>query len=166
MTLLESRHVFHWSRQTPLNPTHSIAAALSLAAPITYGLLTHHLPQVSLVVLGALATTSPAATRERAPAGSEEAGAPPFHMFAVRLGIVGLVVTGAGFGGALVGGRGWVTAGSVVGLAAVAAVVGGFSRFAADVTTRFIVFLVIATGLAGDPGEVARWFAMGLGGRS
>jgi len=56
-----------------------------------------------------------------------------------------------------------VTAGSVVGLAAVAAVVGGFSRFAADVTTRFIVFLVIATGLSGDPGEVARWFGVGAG---
>jgi hypothetical protein len=51
----------------------------------------------------------------------------------------------------------------VVLLAAVAAVVGGFSRWMAETTTRFVTFLVMATGLGGaDPWEVGRWFALGV----
>ncbi|GAA1147716.1 hypothetical protein GCM10009630_52740 [Kribbella jejuensis] len=41
--------------------------------------------------------------------------------------------------------------------------VGGFNRWTADSTTRFITFLVMATGLGGaDTWEVTRWFAAGV----
>ncbi|MGW6199816.1 FUSC family protein [Kribbella sp. NPDC055110] len=53
-------------------------------------------------------------------------------------------------------------AAGVVVLAAAAALVGGFSRWTADATARFITFLVLATGLGGAAWEVARWFAVGV----
>lgn len=135
-------NVIHWSRDTPVPPAQLLTAALAMAAPITYGVTTNHLPQASFAALGALA-------------GAGRSG----------LGGVGtgLVVTAAAALGTLVGGRGWTAVVVVVGLAAVAAVIGGFNRWMADATTRFITFLVMATGLGGaDTWEVTRWFAAGV----
>lgn len=121
-----------------------------MAVPLTYGVATHHLPQATLTALGALATTA-------RPAGPAVDGRP-----GVRLVGTALVVTAAAYLGALVGGHGWASAVAIVALAALAAVVGGLSRWAADATARFVMFLVIASGLgAADPLEVAKWFALG-----
>lgn len=138
-----SVHLIHWSRDTPVVPAQLVAAALAMAAPVTYGVTTNQLAHASFAALGALAV----------PAIRRSAGA--------QVGC-GVVVTVAALLGAWIGGREWIGAAGVVVLAAGAAVVGGFSRWMADATTRFVTFLVMATGLGGaDPWEVARWFAVG-----
>lgn len=156
MTVLAPRDILRWSRDVPTHPTPLITAAAAMAAPVAYGVATTHLLQASYAALGALATTLTPPTRPAPTARLHR-----FGVSAVRLVGVGVVVTAAGVAGAWLGGRGWGTAAGVVGLAAVAAVVGGFNRWTADATTRFITFLVIATGTAGDPVEVGRWFAIG-----
>jgi hypothetical protein len=146
---IAARDVVRWSRDWPVAATQVIAAALAMAVPVAYGVLSGHLGHGSFAALGAMATVG-------APITGIKSAVP-------RLLGVGLLVTAAGYVGAAVAGRGWTTAGVVVGLAAVAAVAGGLNRWMADATTRFIIFLVIATGLVGDPLEVARWFALGAG---
>jgi hypothetical protein len=146
MSVLASRDILRWSRDTPADPPHLVvASALAMAAPVTYGVVSGHLVHASFAALGGMACVSTLRTTP------------------LRLAGVALVVTGAGYAGAALAGRGWVTAAAVVGLAAVAAVVGGLSRWSADASTRFITFMVIATGLGpvGDPLEVAQWFAFG-----
>lgn len=135
-------NVAHWSRGTPVPASRLLTAALAMAAPITFGVTTNHLSQASFAALGALAA-----------AGRSGVGGVG----------TGLVVTAAAMLGTLVGASGWVAVVVVVGLAAVAAVIGGFNRWMADATTRFITFLVMATGLGGaDTWEVTRWFAVGV----
>lgn len=157
-----SVHVVQWSRDTPVPPARLITAALGIAAPITYGVTTNHLAHASFAALGALALAVPP---------RRDFVNPPTvfgrlsWLVRSQSGLVGLgvVVTAAAFAGAWLGGRGWLGAAGVVGLAAVAAVVGGFSRWTADATTRFITFLVMATGLGGaNAWEVTRWFAAGV----
>ncbi|WP_433509568.1 FUSC family protein [Nonomuraea sp. CA-143628] len=65
----------------------------------------------------------------------------------VRAGYALVATTGAGLVGVVAGGHGWITAVTVVLVAAVVAVVGGMSRHMAEHATRFIVFMVITTGL-------------------
>ncbi|MEV5960250.1 FUSC family protein [Kribbella sp. NPDC051952] len=158
MTVLAPRDILRWSPDPPVGRAAIITAALAMAPPVAYGVLSGHLVHASYAALGAMATALPS--------GLSAGGWRHFSSFggrAVRLGVVGMVVTAAAFAGAWLGGRGWVTAIGVVVLAAVAGVVGGFSRWTADVTTRFVTFLVIATGVgaAADPAEVALWFAIG-----
>lgn len=134
----------HWSRDTPVVPAQLVTATLAMAAPITYGVTTDHLTHASFAALGALAM-------------------PHLRRLDRAQTALGVVVSGAALAGAWLGGLGWSGAAGVVLLAAVAAVVGGFSRWMADATTRFVTFLVMATGLgAADPWEVARWFAVGV----
>lgn len=150
-----SVHVLHWSRDTPVVPVQLVTAALAMAAPITYGVTTGHLAHASSAALGAMAVNFVHPPTIRRP-------------FSWLVGAQGRVVGGgavAALGalvGAWLGGRGWVGAAGVVLLAAVAAVVGGFSRWTADSAARFITFLVMATGLSGAAWEVARWFALGV----
>ncbi|MFF0265645.1 FUSC family protein [Kribbella sp. NPDC004536] len=143
-------NVIHWSRETPVPSARLLTAALAMAVPITYGFATDHLPQASFAALGALALAAP-------PVGHSATA-----VRLTRLVATGLVVTAAAALGALVGGRGWTAVVVLVGLAAVAAVVGGFNRWMADATTRFVTFLVMATGFGGaDVWQVTRWFAAG-----
>jgi hypothetical protein len=156
MTVFEPRHLIHWSRDTPVLPAQLITAALAMAAPVAYGVATNHLTHASFAALGALATSTfgHASTIRRSLSWLVRAQS--------RAG-VGVVVTGAAMAGAWLGGRGWAGAAGVLSLAAVAAIVGGFNRWMADATTRFITVLVMATGLgAADPWEVGRWFAAGV----
>lgn len=178
MTVLAPRDILRWSRDVPVGSAQVFVAPVAMGAPVAYGVTSGHLVHASYAALGAMATTltsAPAApsavARATPPAGAAPVTPPArpigalrrLGVTAVRLGAVGLVVTAAGFAGAWLGGRGWVTAVGVVALAVVAAVVGRFNRWMADATTRFITFLVIATGIgaAGDPLDVARWFAIG-----
>ncbi|KAB8190112.1 hypothetical protein FH608_037320 [Nonomuraea phyllanthi] len=78
----------------------------------------------------------------------------------------GAVVAGtavAGLAGVAVAGRGWITAVTVVLVAGLLAVVGGISRPMAEHGTRFIVFMVITTGMAHavEPDAAAGLFAAG-----
>ena len=149
-----SVHLIHWSRDTPVVPAQLVTTALAMAVPITYGVTTDHLAHASFAALGALAMPHlgrPPTVRRR------------FVWLAGAQSGLGAVVTVGALVGAWLGARGWGGAAGVVGLVAVAAVVGGFSRWMADATTRFVTFLVMATGLGvADPWEVARWFALGV----
>ncbi len=158
-----SAHVIQWSRGTPVPPARLVTAALAMAVPVTYGVATDHLAHASFAALGALALVVPArAVLEYPPTVVGRLS----WLVRAHSGLMGLgvVVTAAALGGAWLGGRGgWLGAAGVVGLATVAAVIGGFNRWMADATTRFITFLVMATGLGGvDAWEVARWFAVGV----
>ncbi|TDO62723.1 fusaric acid resistance family protein [Kribbella sp. VKM Ac-2571] len=158
-----SAQVIHWSRDTPVFPAQLVTAALAMAGPITYGVTTGHLAHASFAALGAMATGNfvhpPTISRPF----TWLAGARSRALWLVRAqGRAGVLVTGAALMGAWLGGRGWVGAVGVVVLAAISAVVGGFSRWTADVVARFITFLVMATGLGGAVWEVARWFALGV----
>src|SRR3954453_12868988 len=120
-----SVHLVHWSRDTPVVPAQLVTAALAMAAPITYGVATNHLAHASFAALGALAMPH----LGRAPTVRRRVS----WLVGAQSGL-GAVVTVAALVGAWLGGRGWGGAAGVVGLAAVAALVGGFSRWMADAT--------------------------------
>src|SRR4051812_16179593 len=119
--------VIHWSRDTPVVPAQLVTAALAMAGPITYGVATGHLAHASFAALGAMATTTPARPTPDFvhPSRRREA-----FSYAIRAQSgVGLVVTASVLVGVWLAGRGWAGAAGVVGLAAVAAVGGGFNRW-------------------------------------
>jgi hypothetical protein len=125
-----------------------IGGALSLGGPVAYGLGSGHLAQGMLTALGALAASGVAVAPGR---------------YTVRLGYAFVTATAAGLLGAAIAGRGWAMALVVVAVAGVVSVLGGFSRTAAESTTRFVTFLAIATGLGpvAGPVRVAVVFALG-----
>lgn len=146
-----------------------IAAGLGLGGPVAWGVASGHPALGTLAALGALSISGvsmgavPAAGAP--PAGSVSRAAAPADGVVVkgaslaeglvRGGYAVATTTVAGLVGAGVGGHGWITAVTVVLVAAVAAVVGGISRPMAEHTTRFIVFMVITTGLAKHAAPVA-----------
>ncbi|MEU7857957.1 FUSC family protein [Nonomuraea sp. NPDC049141] len=160
-----------------------IAAGLGLGGPVAWGVASGHPALGTLAALGALAVSG--VSTGAGPTGAGSVGAVPVGgvpagttsadsvsraaapvdgvvakvaSLAEGLGRGGCAVaatTVAGLVGAAVGGQGWITAVTVVLVAAVAAAVGGFSRPMAEHTTRFIVFMVISTGLAKHAAPVA-----------
>jgi hypothetical protein len=125
-----------------------VVAALALAGPVAYGAASGHLLRGSLAALGALAATGVAAGGRRP---------------AVQLVAMVPVVAVAGLVAVSVSGRGWLTAAVVTGLAASAAVVGGFNRWTAEASTRFTILVVIASGLGNAirPLEATQYFVLG-----
>jgi hypothetical protein len=83
--------------------------------------------------------------------------------------VVGIVAA-SGLVGAFIAGRGAAMAGAVVAIAVVVSLLGGFSRPVAEMSTRFVTFVVITTGLGGsitatgsDAWQMAGRFALGAG---
>ncbi|MBT2233041.1 FUSC family protein [Nonomuraea sp. NEAU-A123] len=160
-----------------------IAAALGLGGPVAWGVASGHPALGTLAAIGALAVSgvsmdapptrgvsmavAPAdgVSTGTTPAGSVSGAAAPVDGVVakgaslvaglVRGGYAVAVTTAAGLVGAVVGGHGWIAAVTIVLVAAVVAVVGGISRPMAEHTTRFIVFMVISTGLAKHAAPVA-----------
>ncbi|MER6951085.1 FUSC family protein [Nonomuraea sp. NPDC000554] len=126
------------------------AAALGLGGPVALGVVTGRPALGMLAAVGALAAAGVSPP-------------PGLRATLTRSACTTAVVAAAGFAGAAVAGRGWVTALAVVLLAGAAAVVGGLSRPVAELTTRFITFMVIMTGAAkgADPIAVAVLLAEG-----
>ncbi|MEV4572318.1 FUSC family protein [Nonomuraea jabiensis] len=132
---------------------HMAAAGLGLGGPVAWGVASGRPAVGALAAIGALAVSG---------------------LFAgeVRPGLRRLLVHGAaavagtavaGLAGVLAAGRGWLTAVTVVLIAGLLAVAGGISRPMAEHSTRFIVFMVISTGLAKgvEPVAAAVLFAGG-----
>ncbi|MGW6498741.1 FUSC family protein [Nonomuraea angiospora] len=128
---------------------HMVAAGLGLGGPIAWGVASGRLAPGTLAAIGALAVSG---------------------LFAgeVRPGLRRVLVHGAapvagGLAGVLLAGRGWLTAVAVVLIAGLLAVAGGISRPMAEHSTRFIVFMVIGTGVAkgAEPVAAAVLFAEG-----
>jgi hypothetical protein len=117
-----------------------LAAALGLGGPVAWGVAAGYPALGTLAAIGALAVSGVSMSGGRA---------------VVRGGCALVAAAGAGLVGAIAGGHGWITAVTVVLVAAGAAVAGGMSRPMAEHTTRFIVFMVITTGLAQDAAPVA-----------
>ncbi|MEU7837510.1 FUSC family protein [Nonomuraea sp. NPDC049129] len=150
-----------------------IAAALGLGGPVAWGVAAGHPDLGALAAIGALAVSGVSLSGGRAvvtlsggravvsgvSVGGGLAGmtradgvAAPTRGASLAEGLVRggyalVATTGAGLVGVIAGGHGWITAVTVVLVAAVVAVVGGMSRPMAEHTTRFIVFMVITTGL-------------------
>lgn len=151
MTTLSPRQVFRWSGDARVPPARVAAAAITLAAPVAYGVATDNLAHAGLAALGALGATG----APRAPFAGR------WLPTATGIGLGGVLVALAGLTGAWLGGNGWATAVGVVGLVVIASVLGGFSRQAVDLSARFTTFLVIATGVPAPPWEAGQWFALG-----
>ncbi|MEU4223996.1 FUSC family protein [Nonomuraea sp. NPDC026600] len=132
-----------------------IAAGLGLGGPVAWGVASGHSALGALAAIGALAVSGVS----MGPAGGVADGVAVRGVsLAEGLGRGGYAVattTVAGLVGAAVGGHGWIAAVTIVLVAAVVAVVGGMSRPMAEHTTRFIVFMVISTGLAKHAAPVA-----------
>ncbi|MFF5210269.1 FUSC family protein [Streptosporangium sp. NPDC000396] len=146
------RDARRWSRDTPVPSSQIIGAAAGLGGPVACGVVTAHTVAGMLAALGALAAGGITATGVTATGVTRLAGA-------------AATAVAAGFTGVSIAGRGWVTAVAVVVTAAVVPVLGGFSRPAAEISTRFVTFVVITTGLGpvGDPLGVTSAFAVGAG---
>ncbi|MDX3003803.1 FUSC family protein [Kribbella solani] len=142
-----------------------ITGALALGGPVAYGVVAGQLAHGSFAALGALAIGHLVDPRGRVLLVDDRGQVSRVRQGSrlVGGGAAGLVVTGAAVGGVWLGGRGFGGGAGVVLLAAIAAVIGGFNRWLADATARFITFLVLATGLAGaGVWEVGRWFTLGV----
>ncbi|MEU8144432.1 FUSC family protein [Nonomuraea sp. NPDC048901] len=141
-----------------------IAAALGLGGPVAWGVAAGHPDLGALAAIGALAVSGVSLSGGRAVVSGVSVGgglagmtradgvAAPTRGASLAEGLVRggyalVATTGAGLVGVIAGGHGWITAVTVVLVAAVVAVVGGMSRPMAEHTTRFIVFMVITTGL-------------------
>ncbi|MEV1246664.1 FUSC family protein [Nonomuraea sp. NPDC049750] len=153
-----------------------IAAALGLGGPVAWGVAAGHPDLGALAAIGALAVGGVSLSGGRAVVSGVSVGggravvsgasvggglvgttradgvAAPARGASLAEGLVCggcalVATTGAGLVGVVAGGHGWITAVAVVLVAAVVAVVGGMSRPMAEHTTRFIVFMVITTGL-------------------
>ncbi|MEU7742468.1 FUSC family protein [Nonomuraea sp. NPDC049158] len=135
-----------------------LAAALGLGGPVAWGVAAGYPALGALAAIGALAVSGVGgvlAGTTRADGVAVPAGGGSLAEGLVRGGCALVATTAAGLIGAVAGGHGWITAVTVVLVAAVAAVVGGMSRPMAEHTTRFIVFMVVTTGLAQDAAPVA-----------
>ncbi|MFG6192888.1 FUSC family protein [Nonomuraea sp. JJY05] len=129
---------------------HMVAAGLGLGGPVAWGVASGRPALGALAAIGALAVSGL----------STESG------LRRLLGHGAAAVAGtavAGLAGVVIAGRGWLTAVTVVLIAGLLAVAGGISRPMAEHTTRFIVFMVISTGVAKgvEPVAAAVLFAGG-----
>ncbi|GAA2295106.1 hypothetical protein GCM10010149_49200 [Nonomuraea roseoviolacea subsp. roseoviolacea] len=133
--------------------------ALGVGGPVALGVATGRPALGALAAVGALA-----ATGVSSPPGPREGGSVPAA--SILWGAAGTVcaVAAAGFAGTAVTGHGWGGAVALVLLAAVAALAGGVSRPMAELTTRFVTFMVITTGPArhGHPLGVSAVVAAGV----
>ncbi|MEV1174214.1 FUSC family membrane protein, partial [Nonomuraea sp. NPDC049784] len=135
-------------------------AALALGGPLAWGVASGWPALGALAAIGALAVSGVSLGRVSPGPGRLAVG------LCSALAQGAAVVAGtavAGLAGAVVAGRGWITAVTVVLLAGLLAVVGGISRPMAEHSTRFIVFMVITTGVANhvEPVAAAVLFAEG-----
>ncbi|MEW1848529.1 hypothetical protein AB0392_62125, partial [Nonomuraea angiospora] len=128
---------------------HMVAAGLGLGGPVAWGVASGRPAPGTLAAIGALAVSG-------------------LFSGEVRPGLRRILVQGAapvagGLAGVAVAGRGWLTAVALVLIAGLLAVAGGISRPMAEHSTRFIVFMVIGTGVAkgAEPVAAAVLFAEG-----
>ncbi|MFI6732223.1 FUSC family protein [Nonomuraea sp. NPDC050451] len=129
---------------------HMVAAGLGLGGPVACGVASGWPALGALAAIGALAV-------------SGLSTGPGLRHLLVHgaAAVAGTAV--AGLAGVVVAERGWPTAVAVVLIAGLLAVAGGISRPLAEHSTRFIVFMVISTGVAKgvEPVAAAVLFAAG-----
>jgi hypothetical protein len=140
-----SREVVLWSGSGSVGVGPVVVGALALAGPVAYGVAAGQVIQGSLAALGAISATGVVAGSRRSAV------------------LLIPVVALAGFVAVWGSGRGWVTVAVVTGVAAVASLVGSFSRWMAEATARFITLLVIASGLGSalEPLKATQYFVLG-----
>ncbi|NUW39242.1 FUSC family protein [Nonomuraea rhodomycinica] len=133
-------------------------AALGVGGPVALGVAAGRPALGALAAVGALAATGVPSAASQGD-GTASAGA----ILRGAASTVGAVAA-AGFAGAAVTGHGWGGAVALVLMAAVSALAGGLSRPMAELTTRFVTFMVITTGPArnGHPAAVAAVVAAGV----
>ncbi|MEV4020115.1 FUSC family protein [Nonomuraea angiospora] len=135
---------------------HMAAAGLGLGGPVAWGVASGRPALGALAAIGALAVSGLFT-------GETGAVRPGLRRVLIH-GVAAVAGTAvAGLAGALVAGRGWLTAVTVVLIAGLLAVAGGISRPMAEHSTRFVVFMVISTGVAKgvEPVAAAVLFAEG-----
>jgi len=137
--VLGTRAVFggalEWDGADALDPSAMAVTALGMGVPILIGVLVGH-PRVGLAAsLGAMWVGN-------APRGASLAE----HWRTVR--DIVLAAIGAAIAAALIARHGWWSDTSLVLVAGMAALLGGFSRPAAAASQRFIVFVTIGLGIA------------------
>src|SRR5262249_30561315 len=140
-TMSRPRHhlaaALHWPADMPFDWAHALAAAIGMGAPVAIG-----------------AATGPVATGlGRAPGGPQISGVgrrrDPKEQ-AIELGLAAIPAALATVAAWLLAARGITEDAAIIGLAALASLAGGYSREAAIVTTRFVLFLLVASGAVGN----------------
>ena len=140
---------FRWSAQTRAETAETIAAGLGMSAPVLLGAVTGHLSAGLAATLGGMAVSGVGIWSNRmAQAKSELAALAP--------------ATLASFVAVLIRGHAWLTVLMLVLLPGIAAIIGGYSRFAVKVTKRFILFLTIVTTLVSPTSSLQGSHPVGL----
>jgi hypothetical protein len=129
------------SRTLRAEGPEALAAALGFAGPIALGLAAGHVGAGLAAATGAL----------MAGGGTEPpAAAGPRSLSTIALALLAPVL--AASAAQALAGHGWLIGAAITLLAILAALIGGFSRPLAVITTRFTIFMIIALGVAGNSG--------------
>ncbi|MEZ2132074.1 MULTISPECIES: FUSC family protein [unclassified Sinorhizobium] len=129
------REAFRWSTAAGAERMEPLAAGIGMAAPVFAGATTGHPGAGLIAAVGAMAMSgaSPSANRRAQ---------------ARRLGEIFLVVLAAALAAAIAARHGKMTDVIIMAFAATAAVIGGYSRSLVEATMRFILYVVLVSGIA------------------
>jgi Predicted membrane protein len=146
--------VLYWSRDIPIDKAQILASGLGMAVPVAFGAIFGNLSLGILVSFGVMFAMGVAPDKT-------------IHEQTVELAYILLVGTAAVFIGSVIGGLGWLTGVLIIIISFVMAIFGGMSRFAVQVTTRFMIIIIIGIGLTEsglhmDPYLLTFIFAIGF----
>ncbi len=127
----------HWPGGMPFDWAHALAAGIGMGGPVLVGAATGHVEAGLVASLGGLMMSGVGTLRDT-------------REQAVELGLAAIPAALATIAASVLAQRGLVEDAAVVLLAALASLSGGYSREAAIVTTRFVLFLLVASGAVGN----------------
>lgn len=144
------REAFRWSTAAGAERMEPLATGIGMAAPVLAGATTGHPGAGLIAAVGAMAMS----------------GAGPsanMRAQARRLGEIFLPVLAAALAAATAAGHGKMTDVIIMAFAAMAAIIGGYSRGLVEATMRFILYLVLVTGIAATTADRSAGMIMLIG---
>ncbi|MDF3834962.1 FUSC family protein [Cupriavidus basilensis] len=144
----------HWSADTQVHPGDMLAAAFGMAVPLLLAGAMGHLSLGLAAALGSLAIGAGARGEPAHDAGSH----------ALDLAAQLAPLAAAASVASMVAGHGALTDAIVILLAGTAAIISGYSRPVAVATTRFVLLLIMAAGVAGNAPHRAGFLLLTLAG--
>lgn len=127
----------HWPADMPVDWAHALAAGIGMGGPVLIGAVTGHVEAGLVASLGGLMMSGVGTLRDA-------------REQAIELALAAIPAALATIAASLLAQRGVAEDVAIVLLAALAALAGGYSREAAIVTTRFVLFLLVAGGAVGN----------------
>jgi hypothetical protein len=127
----------HWPADMPFDWAHALAAGIGMGGPVAIGAATGHVEAGLVASLGGLMMSGVGTLRD----GREQAA---------ELGLAAIPAALSTIAAWLLAERGVAEDAVVILLVVLASLAGGYSREAAIVTTRFVLFLLVAGGAVGN----------------